>query len=376
MGVSSFGQRLRNLRLRRGLSLREVSAAAGLSFSQISRLERQKHAVRADDVERLARALGATSEELTEAESALARPPLPLIPGATQDQAATYPTMRVTRLARGRRMNLSRIARMSPSWTALILSGVVRLSGPALNMDVFAGAKLSRKVLIWHTITAEALEPAELLWVEESAAPTDPIDTGPPNAWPGAVRHGRRIGYYSTRDERTSQAFESALRAAGCTALFYDLVEERTLIRPQLVGAVESLDVGATLVVPGVHSLGLRTHEVLELISGLHLLGARFLTLDGDVDTSRPGTTDTIAALAKLELNPRSSRIRAGMLAAADGRVGGKPMGRPPALNGVQIEQLRALVHAGLSSGEIRQRLGFTKSTVERYVRRIREGVL
>ena len=51
-------------------------------------------------------------------------------------------------------------------------------------------------------------------------------------------------------------------------------------------------------------------------------------------------------------------------------------MGRPPALNSAQADELRALVEAGVSTREIRERLGLTKSTVERYVRRVREGVL
>ena len=108
-------------------------------------------------------------------------------------------------------------------------------------------------------------------------------------------------------------------------------------------------------------------------MSGLEARGVRFRTLDGTVDTTRPGTTELIAALAGLEPNPRSSRVTAGTLA---GKAGRKSRGRPSALTESDIDEIRALLSQGLSTPEIRKGRRFTKSTVERYVRRIREGAL
>lgn len=379
MEFNSFGQRLRAARLRRRLSLRQLSSAAGLSYSQISRLERQRHAVRADDVEKLARALGTSLQELMGTESLPERAALPLVPGAAQDQAASYPVMRLTRLAPGRRMNLSRIARASPSWTGVMLKGKVHLSGPGLSLVVSAGAKLSRKVLTRYTVHAQALEPSELVWLEHEAAQGsrggDVGDELEAHRQP-LKSFGRKIGYLATRALSDAASVVSALREAGCSSVHHDVIESHALARPELLAAIGALEPTDVLVSPGVQSLGLRTHEILEMISGIDEVGARFVTLDGDIDTRRPGTIEAIRGLAKLEPNPRSSRVSAGMLAAGAAGSGERGMGRPPALNGVQIEQLRRLVEAGLSTGQIRQQLGFTKSTVERYVRRIREGVL
>ena len=386
MGLGNFGQRLRAARRGKGMTLRALSSATGISFSQISRLERQKHAVRADDVERLAHALGLTVQYFTTTESGPLRianhtPFLgrPLIPGAAQEEITTYPGMRLTRLETGRRMNLSRIARASTSWMPVVVRGKLLLTGPALKRVATAGAKLSRKVLIWHTVHAEALELAELLWVEEKATDAE-VATGSrdPHARPaGPLRGaGRIVGYFSTAKQADPQGVEAALRDAGCSLVLHDLAEARTLTRPALLELLDRLEPGATLVTPSLRMLNLRTHEVLELIGGVNELGGRFRTLDGSVDTNRPGTTEALLSLARLEPNPRSSRIRAGMLAAAGFAKSGSAMGRPPALNPAQVDELRNLVIAGLSTGEIRRRLGYTKSTVERYVRRIREGVL
>jgi DNA invertase Pin-like site-specific DNA recombinase/DNA-binding Xre family transcriptional regulator len=375
LGFSTFGQRLRAARLQRKMSLRQLSAAAELSFSQISRLERQLHAVRAEDAERLARALGTTLHELAR-ESVPYALPLPFVPGATQSQAATYPVTRLTCLENGRRMNLSRIARAGPEWTAVIVRGKLRLTAPGLQLVASARAKLNRKLLLSQTVHAEALETSELLWVEQDPpAPTRPRDyTEYQRITP--VLTGSMVGYFATRHATEVDGLETALREAGCISIRHDVIESHSLARPQLREVVEGLRPTATLVAPSLEALGLRTHEVLELIAGVDELGARFATLDGELDTKRPGTTEAIRSLRKLEPNPRSSRVSAGMLAAGGMAVRDKRMGRPPALTAAQADELRALVEAGLSTREIRERLGFTKSTVERYVRRIREGVL
>ena len=376
MGFSTFGQRLRAARLQRKMSLRQLSAAAGLSFSQISRLERQLHAVRAEDAERLARALGTTLLELAR-ESVPYALPLPFVPGATQSQAATYPVTRLTCLENGRRMNLSRIARAGPEWTAVILRGKLRLTAPGLQLVASARAKLDRKLLLSQTVHAEALEASELLWVEEDPPPqTRPRDHTEYQRITSVLTPGSMVGYFATRHATEVEGLETALREAGCVSIWHDMVESHSLARPQLRQVLEGLRPTATLVAPSLEALGLRTHEVLELIAGVDELGARFATLDGEVDSKRPGTTEAIRSLRKLEPNPRSSRVSAGMLAAAGIAVKDKRMGRPPALTAAQADELRALVEAGLSTREIRERLGFTKSTVERYVRRIREGVL
>lgn len=367
--MRNFGQRVRAARLEQGLSLRQLSQATGISFSQISRLERQRHAPRADDADRLAAALGTTAAALAHGELPPPAAPLPLVPGAQQDLIATYPVSRITRVPPGRITNISRIARAGSSWTAIVVRGKFRLSGPAIDAVVLPGAKLSRRVLTQHTVHAEALAASELLWVESDPAqqPSDQLARSP-------VAGGQVIGYCcGPPGDTTAGDMEHALRNAGCSVVYRDEVASGTLVRPHLIEAIEKASPGSTFVGPSLSKLRLRTHEVLELIAGLERRGVRFRTLDEFVDTRRPGTTDLVAALAEVEPNPRSSRVSAGTVA---GKAGRTSSGRPAALTPQNIEEVRGLLNAGLSTGEIRERLGFTKSTVERYVRRIREGAL
>lgn len=59
-----FGERLRALRVARGLSQEDLAAAAGLHRTHISLIERNKRSVRLETVQRLAVALGVQPSEL------------------------------------------------------------------------------------------------------------------------------------------------------------------------------------------------------------------------------------------------------------------------------------------------------------------------
>lgn len=59
-----FGERLRVLRVARGMSQEDLAAAAGLHRTHISLIERNKRSARLETVERLAMALGVQPSEL------------------------------------------------------------------------------------------------------------------------------------------------------------------------------------------------------------------------------------------------------------------------------------------------------------------------
>jgi transcriptional regulator with XRE-family HTH domain len=63
-----FGGRLRRLRLRDGLSQRDLAERAGLTQSTVLRLENEQVAPRPSTVRKLARALGCRPRDLTEPE--------------------------------------------------------------------------------------------------------------------------------------------------------------------------------------------------------------------------------------------------------------------------------------------------------------------
>jgi transcriptional regulator with XRE-family HTH domain len=59
-----FGERLRDLRIREGLSQEELAHAAGLHRTHISLIERNHRSVRLESLERLATALGVQPSSL------------------------------------------------------------------------------------------------------------------------------------------------------------------------------------------------------------------------------------------------------------------------------------------------------------------------
>src|SRR4051794_6945439 len=99
MKSSAFGHRLRSARQQKGVSLRELSSRTGISYSHLSRLERQKHLPRATDVEPVAAALGVRSSEFLEGFPDQKAPPGPLlIRGGEEQGIVEYPVLRRTHL--------------------------------------------------------------------------------------------------------------------------------------------------------------------------------------------------------------------------------------------------------------------------------------
>lgn len=64
--LRQFGERVRELRQKRGLSQEELARAAGLHRTYVSDIERGKRNVALMNIARLARALGKSVGELTE----------------------------------------------------------------------------------------------------------------------------------------------------------------------------------------------------------------------------------------------------------------------------------------------------------------------
>ena len=366
----SFGERLRAARKARGLSLRALARLSGTDFSAISRLERLRSSPLATTAEALANALGMPLAELVTGDPDRASRPLPLVPGMEEHVAARYPVIRRTFLKAGESRKISSIARTSRSWAPLVTRGEVTLRGAELKLTVSAGAIINRDLLVRRTVWAEAVADSELLWIEVPGEPT-PTARGQV----GSLLSGSVAGYFSCDPAADIGRTEEELRNAGCRTVYWDCIENRSLARPRLVELLQRLNPGDTIIFPTLGHANLRTHEVLELIVGVQAGGARLLTLDGAVDSRRAGSGDLAAALAKLEPNPRSSRVSAGVLAAYGGGVQ-RPStgGRPPALTRVDVGEIDRLLSIGLTNAEIRARLGYAKSTLERYLRQIRQG--
>lgn len=59
----SVGSRIASWRAARGLSVRDLAARCGVTYSALSRIEKGRQAARAEEVERIAAALGLSMPE-------------------------------------------------------------------------------------------------------------------------------------------------------------------------------------------------------------------------------------------------------------------------------------------------------------------------
>ncbi|WP_420954702.1 recombinase family protein [Burkholderia gladioli] len=181
------------------------------------------------------------------------------------------------------------------------------------------------------------------------------------------------IGYARvfTEDQNLDMQIQ-ALERLGCDEVFTDHgVSGRAASRPGLDRALARLTSGDKLVVWRLDRLGRSLVNLVRLLESLGQRGIRFQSLTEHIDTSSSGgrlVFHMMAALAEFERSLISERTRAGMAAA---RVNGKPMGRPPSLSPVQIEQARRLLESGKCRSEIAVQLGVHPRTLKRTLARM-----
>ena len=113
----------------------------------------------------------------------------------------------------------------------------------------------------------------------------------------------KSIGYARTSTARQTGGIEAqvlALKEAGCCVVIQEQVSTRVKEkqRPQLQGALSSLEKGDELVVSKLDRLGRTQVEVVSLLHSLQEQGVHVRTLDGLVNTKslgevRPGADRT-----------------------------------------------------------------------------------
>lgn len=177
----------------------------------------------------------------------------------------------------------------------------------------------------------------------------------------------RRIGYarVSTTDQRLDLQLD-ALRAAGCTVIYRDIVSGAQASRPGLTRTLKALHPGDELVVWKLDRLGRTTHQLVVLLERLEQRGVRLRSLQDGIDPSTimgKAMLQIGAVFAEMERNLIRERTKAGMKAA---QARGITLGRPPKLTPKQIEKARAWEKAGATRTAIADRLRVSPATLRR----------
>lgn len=150
-----------------------------------------------------------------------------------------------------------------------------------------------------------------------------------------------KIGYarVSTADQHLRMQ-EDALKIAGCTEIFTDVVSGVKSQRPGLDKALDYLRKGDTLVVWKLDRLGRSIQHLIQTVTDLKEQNIGLQSIQENIDTSTSGGKlifHIFSALAEFERDLIQERTQAGLKAA---RLRGRMGGRPPLLDNRQINRM------------------------------------
>lgn len=179
---------------------------------------------------------------------------------------------------------------------------------------------------------------------------------------------GQRAGYARAAG-KAGEEHSRLLRDAGCDRVYADDAAGGEAGLPRLHECLAALRPGDVLVVTDLGQLGRTQREVISAVAQVRQRGAGLRSLREDLDTSAPGGDAVFRVFAGLADAGRaavSARTSDGLAAA---RAQGKRLGRPPALVGGQLHEVRDLLLTPEStvSGVARQ-LGVSRSTIYKYL--------
>jgi DNA invertase Pin-like site-specific DNA recombinase len=179
------------------------------------------------------------------------------------------------------------------------------------------------------------------------------------------------IGYARvSTNEQNLDLQQDALKTAGCTKIFTDVISGGKAERKGLAEALEYVRAGDTLVVWRLDRLGRSLKDLIEKLTGLHNRKIDFKSLTENIDTTTSGGKlifHIFGALAEFERDLIKERTNAGLQAA---RARGRKGGRPKALTEKKLSMARALyANKANSINEICQTLKISKTSLYRYLK-------
>lgn len=162
-----------------------------------------------------------------------------------------------------------------------------------------------------------------------------------------------------------------ALRDAGCTKIFQDVISGSRSERPELEQALDYLRPGDTFVVWRLDRLGRSVKHLIEVVNDLQERGVGLTSLQEDIDTSSPSgklVFHIFGALSEFERDLLRERTKAGLDAARRrGRVGGrKTVMTPNKL--ATAKKLYEDPDNAMTMKEIAETVGISRSTLYRHL--------
>ena len=142
--------------------------------------------------------------------------------------------------------------------------------------------------------------------------------------------------------------------------------------RPGYSAALEALEPGRTLVVWRMDRMSRSFRDLIDTLYAFHNQGIGFVSLCESFDLNTAVgelTMQMLSAIAHFERALLIERTKAGMEAAlAKGHV----PGRPPAIDGEDLEEALYLIEKGLGVQDTAKHLGVGRSTLYRYLADLR----
>ena len=139
--------------------------------------------------------------------------------------------------------------------------------------------------------------------------------------------------------------------------------------RPQFADLLSKIRAGETLVVSKLDRLGRDSVDALSTLRALEARKVRVIVAQlGDIDlngTAGKMITAVLAAVAEMERDLIIERTNAGLARA---RAQGKKLGRPFALSGAQIAEVRTRLIAGASPSALAREFGVSRAAIYRAV--------
>lgn len=183
----------------------------------------------------------------------------------------------------------------------------------------------------------------------------------------GAADQAGLVGYARvSTDGQTLDAQRDALRSAGCTRIFSDVISGATTARDGLATAMEALKRGDTLVVARLDRLGRSMPHLVNAVHELASRGIGFRSLAESIDTTSAAgrlVLHIFASLADFERDLIRERTREALAAK---RRRGERVGRRPALTPARAQAAREMVASGQSPSHVARILNVGRSTLYR----------
>ncbi|CAO3439708.1 hypothetical protein [Azospirillum argentinense] len=174
------------------------------------------------------------------------------------------------------------------------------------------------------------------------------------------------IGYarVSTGDQSLDLQ-RDALKAAGCSRIFEDVMSGAKPRRPGLDACLQALEPGDTLVVWKLDRLARSLSSLIDVMQHLEKRGIGFRSITQAVDTTTPSgrmMLGILGVVAEFERDLIVERTRAGLAAAKERGV---QFGRPTLLTPEALEEAKRLIREeGYSVPKAAAAVGVKKATL------------